>query len=802
MKRFYTLTITLLLITVSNKRTSCFVSIPEPTSLSRSISIDSSSRRRRRSVGTTSIQILTIPSVEVDTTVSSLKFNERYTDTISLNNKLNSLAKQHTIEAAKTALNILKEAEEWYRSMTMKISTKNLDGPIPDKYSYTTVIDAFSKQGLWKEALDLLHEMDEKSAENPERCIRPNTVTYNSVINSFAVQQRTLNKSYNGKKYLLNDVNYGEQAEILLRKMLKEYEEGINMDAYVDTTTYNTVIKVWSYSGRSDAGENAQRLLNEMWKIVKEKGKCSVSPDQFTYSTVISAWARSGLGQEGAERSESLLEEMEYYRKQGYKGPSTYCCNAVLHAWAKSKSDFALERAQAIIHRMETLCFDRPELTPNVISYNTVISLHAKSGDADGAEVLLRRMQNLSQDSDTKDIFASCATDIISYNSVIAAWSKRKTPKAAERTERILRGMEDRYARGLSNFLPDACTYSSVISAWAQSGDNKGVEKAENVLNMMINAYKNGKLISMPTSSFNVVCDAYAKSKEYTSATEALSLLEKMENLNVRPDIYTYTTIIDTLAKQGTEESATQACSLLREIEELYSKTKDLSLKPNKKTFTSAITAISRSKKDPMRAQNLLNEMEEKNYDVADVVCYNAVLNAWAWSSNEKRKANQAEEIFKTMIQRSIYDEECKPDVVTLNTILNACAFTQTVDETISSNALKVAVKAFELFQDESSTLEPPNHLSYGLMLMVFNQLLPPGTLRTNLMKNIFYQCCQAGCLSGFVVTQLQRGVSNIDLKELFGNAVIVDKTKIIRIDKRKVPKEWSRRLKNNIEIK
>jgi len=797
MRRLHILTITLLLVTVPNKQTSSFILVPSSPS---SALTSCSTCTIPSSIGLTSVRIFSIASVEEDTTISKTNFMERYSDTISLNNKLNSLAKQHTIEGAKTALKILQEAEDWYSVTTTTAKEKTLDGPIPDKYSYTTVIDAFSKQGLWMEALDLLHEMDAKSALNPARSIRPNTVTYNSVINSFAIQHKTFHNDCNSENHLYNNsVNCAEQAEILLRKMLKEHDEGINTDALVDTTTYNTVIKVWSHSGRSDAGENAQRLLNEMWEMVTEKGWDEVTPDQFTYSTVMSAWARSGLGQEGAERSESLLEEMEYYRKQGKGGPSTYCCNAVLNAWAKSKSVFALERAQAIIHRMETLCFNRRELTPNVISYNTVISLHAKHGDADGAEAVLRRMQSLSQDSETKDIFAACSPDIISYNSVIAAWSKRKTPKAAEKAERILRGMEDRYARGLSHFLPDACTYSSVISAWAQSGDEKGAERAEQVLNTMIMTYKNGNLASLPTSCFNAVCNAYAKSKEYTSATEALSILDKMEQLNVRPDIYTYTTIIDALAKQGTEECATKALSLLREIEHVYTKTKDPSLKPNKKTFTSVITAISRSKKDPIRAEEILKEMETKNYDVADVVCYNALLNAWAWSSNEKEKAIRVDEIFRTMLQRSIDDEECKPDVVTLNSILNACAFTETSDEAISSNTVRIAVNAYELFQDESSTFEPPNHLSYGLMLMVLNKLLIPGTLRTDLMKNIFYQCCRVGCLSGFVVTQLQLGLSVMDLKELFGSAVIVDRAKVVRIDKRKVPKEWSHPLNDNV---
>lgn len=84
-----------------------------------------------------------------------------------------------------------------------------------------------------------------------------------------------------------------------------------------DTTTYNTIIKVWSHSLRNDCGYHAEEFLNEMWYYHDEYQKCrknnkngvddidtagsssttdhsqqlilDITPDQFTYSTTIPA---------------------------------------------------------------------------------------------------------------------------------------------------------------------------------------------------------------------------------------------------------------------------------------------------------------------------------------------------------------------------------------------------------------------------------------------------------------------------------------------------------------------------------
>lgn len=162
---------------------------------------------------------------------------------------------------------------------------------------------------------------------------------------------------------------------------------------------------------------------------------------------------------------------------------------------------------------------------------------------------------------------------------------------------------------------------------------------------------------------------------------------------------------------------------------------------------------------------------------------------------------------------------DAKPDLITLNSLLNACAFSNVHDKEEASEAVDIAIKAYELYQSEAPLFGVPNHLTYGTMLMIFNKLLPQNELRDELMKNLFYQCCDEGHVSGFVVvsglpfkffsftchsssyqqvalqspqSQLQHGFSDKALRQLFGKAAVNDGENLV-IDKRKVPKNWSR---------
>ena len=134
-----------------------------------------------------------------------------------------------------------------------------------------------------------------------------------------------------------------------------------------------------------------------------------------------------------------------------------------------------------------------------------------------------------------------------------------------------------------------------------------------------------------------------------------------------------------------------------------------------------------------------------------------------------------------------------KPNLVTLNSLLNACAFARVKGgEGHAAAVLEVATNAFEQFVvDETkygSAYGSANGLAYGIMLKIFNKFHDD---RTEKMKNVFHQCCQNGYLDVSIFSHLKKGVSTVELKHLLGDGFLMDTSGKVRIDKRKFPKQW-----------
>jgi hypothetical protein len=134
-----------------------------------------------------------------------------------------------------------------------------------------------------------------------------------------------------------------------------------------------------------------------------------------------------------------------------------------------------------------------------------------------------------------------------------------------------------------------------------------------------------------------------------------------------------------------------------------------------------------------------------------------------------------------------------KPNLVTLNSLLNACAFARVKGgEGHAAAVLEVATNAFEQFVVDETKYGSANGLTYGIMLKIFNKFLPRNDdLRTEKMKNVFHQCCQNGYLDVSIFSQLKKGVSTVELKHLLGDGFLMDTSGKVRIDKRKIPEHW-----------
>eukprot|EP00594_Rhizosolenia_setigera_P007762 CAMPEP_0178965258 /NCGR_PEP_ID=MMETSP0789-20121207/16170_1 /TAXON_ID=3005 /ORGANISM="Rhizosolenia setigera, Strain CCMP 1694" /LENGTH=364 /DNA_ID=CAMNT_0020650199 /DNA_START=532 /DNA_END=1627 /DNA_ORIENTATION=- len=313
---------------------------------------------------------------------------------------------------------------------------------------------------------------------------------------------------------------------------------------------------------------------------------------------------------------------------------------------------------------------------PNLITYNSIITLWARSGDENSgqkAEELLSYMEMKSSKS------PNIKPDIVTYSSVLDAWAKCNNPIRAQRIlDNLLeRQNENKYLKSYefeevihdigpaetekSVIEPNKFCFSCVINAWARSGLEESGQKAEELLYRMINFKKKGLIDFYPnTVIYNAVMNAWAKSGQVIAPAKAEALLDLLE----------------------TQYKACYHSSVSVQNDDLHD------MMPNTVSYTTVISAWARSRMEGSgrRAIELLDRMESlsptKEYGSGlflrpNVVTYSCVIDAIA-KSNEKYAYKRAYTIFERMISDdSTKHCRLKPNIITYSATLKACANTR-----------------------------------------------------------------------------------------------------------------------------
>lgn len=130
-----------------------------------------------------------------------------------------------------------------------------------------------------------------------------------------------------------------------------------------------------------------------------------------------------------------------------------------------------------------------------------------------------------------------------------------------------------------------------------------------------------------------------------------------------------------------------------------------------------------------------------------DVVTYNALMNAYGWSTCLKSKSSKCYGLYQRMIDlyESRTNRLAKPDIITCNSILNACAFEKVVTESERAAVMQVVAQTLEDFQSSSPTFGYPNYLTYSLVLLSISRHMPVGPRRTELSEATFWQVRSRG---------------------------------------------------------
>ena len=138
--------------------------------------------------------------------------------------------------------------------------------------SYTTVIDAWSRSHPYNDesgerAYALLHEMEELYETTGDASIRPNCISYSTVINAYALSK---------------DPNKALKAWNILQRMRKLNDSGENVSAKPSLITYNSVLNACATSSPS-VHLQVKQMVHSLYQEIMSNP--FLHADHFTYGT-------------------------------------------------------------------------------------------------------------------------------------------------------------------------------------------------------------------------------------------------------------------------------------------------------------------------------------------------------------------------------------------------------------------------------------------------------------------------------------------------------------------------------------
>lgn len=105
------------------------------------------------------------------------------------------------------------------------------------------------------------------------------------------------------------DNEAGKKSEELLKKMLQQYQDGTNNDVKPDDVTFNSVIHNVATSLDVDSPQRALKILEQMEQHY-EQGLIDVKPNIITYNSVLNSFAKSNRPG-SAQQAEEILDNLE-----------------------------------------------------------------------------------------------------------------------------------------------------------------------------------------------------------------------------------------------------------------------------------------------------------------------------------------------------------------------------------------------------------------------------------------------------------------------------------------------------------
>jgi len=359
----------------------------------------------------------------------------------------------------------------------------------PNLSTYLYYLSSLSKSntkdaGL--KALDVLKEMEKYS-------IKPDIAAYTLLI-----------------KVVGNRTDTMATAGDLVKKAMAEYDSlsdnekrksGFNASAL-----YSSLISAQIKQKVNKGGFhfNVLKYLNERYD---ETGDPNLKPDIILYGIILDSISRQRGSKSNVSRSLDLLDRLESMYKRGESDlmPTKQCYTSVITTLSKSHMDNALEQAEAILQRMESL-YERTgdeSTKPDHITYSAILRTISRSKppiDIERAEDIMNIMEEKAKKSEIPWPNASA------YTSLIHSFKNSGLEDLGEKASLTIERMDEAHTHGNYTVKVDTIAFNAAISAWALSNSPEKAVKAWELLNDMCNRYEKGDIACKPNlQSFKLV---------------------------------------------------------------------------------------------------------------------------------------------------------------------------------------------------------------------------------------------------------------------------------------------------------
>eukprot|EP00531_Pseudo-nitzschia_arenysensis_P000903 CAMPEP_0116141824 /NCGR_PEP_ID=MMETSP0329-20121206/14581_1 /TAXON_ID=697910 /ORGANISM="Pseudo-nitzschia arenysensis, Strain B593" /LENGTH=946 /DNA_ID=CAMNT_0003637019 /DNA_START=267 /DNA_END=3104 /DNA_ORIENTATION=+ len=421
--------------------------------------------------------------------------------------------------------------------------------------SIQLVLSSLSKQGKWRDALQLLDYTEILS--RPDRANIPLTVVqYNTVLTCLARNKQV------------------GQCQRLLQRLQERSKEH---PVAPDEISYNAVIGACASSGK---WREALTVLDECY----EEPDCE--PNIYIYTNAMRACAKAG-------NSQKALSLLQVVKDKGLPVDS-YCYTAVIDACAKGKQ---WKKALELFHEME-----EKGIEPTQVTYSVTISALGNGLQWERALWLLNLMRNkgmkvnlitynaaitalakASKNKHSAKLSSSSASSSESTNSanVDTVDDEEMWPRAVE----LLKQMDE------DGIQPDGFCYSSAINCCGAEG--RWQEACE-----LIETMKHGGPKSRPNKvAYTAAISACGRAGQ---GSKALELFQNMRDDGLAADRVAYNALFSALR---VSKDADRAYELWGEICGRQSRSKtsslatarDLAISPDIITLTDCIATLSRA---------------------------------------------------------------------------------------------------------------------------------------------------------------------------------------------------------------